>query len=253
MPMIKSISPYIEERIRRAPPPDASVVNGSTPVVSFGNAQDARVATLGLNPSRIEFLDRTGRLLDGRERRLATHTSLGVSDLASAPIEAILQVLEDCNTYFQRKPYCGWFNQLMPILKACDASYYDGSACHLDLVQWATDPTWGKLRPATIRNQLIADDSRFLAYQLQNENIRVLLVNGHGVWRQLHRWAAGHLASEHSEDIVGLAHQPTRLYSATLFGRVRVLAWSTNLQSSFGVTAQLRAELPKRVAALLAL
>ena len=35
----------------------------STPVVAFGNARVARVATLGLNPSCIEFLNRAGQEL----------------------------------------------------------------------------------------------------------------------------------------------------------------------------------------------
>jgi hypothetical protein len=54
---------YIDDRLRRPlPPPNLCVVRGSTPVVSFGNAQCASVATLGLNPSRVEFLDKHGAL-----------------------------------------------------------------------------------------------------------------------------------------------------------------------------------------------
>ncbi|MGO9062131.1 MAG: hypothetical protein ACLQU2_32920, partial [Candidatus Binataceae bacterium] len=170
-----NIPRYIEDRIRVTLPPDLCIVRGSTPVVSFGNAQCPTVATLGLNPSRLEFVDNKGILLESQERRLATYSSLGIADLSHAPQEAVLSVLEDCNTYFQRKPYRRWFNRLEPILNACGASYYDGSACHLDLVQWATDPPWGKLKPA-VRKQLIADDAQFLASQLQNERLQLLLV-----------------------------------------------------------------------------
>jgi hypothetical protein len=99
-------------------------------------------------------------------------------------------VLQDCNTYFDRRRYCRWFDQLVPILAACGGSYYDHSACHLDLVQWATDPTWRSLRPASLRKKLIADDARFLQQQLRNENIQLLLVNGTGTWRQLCRMAS---------------------------------------------------------------
>jgi hypothetical protein len=141
------IPEYIETRIRRPPPPNSSVVPGSTPVLSFGDAQRATVATLGLNPSRVEFLDQHGNELTVNARRLATHNSLGTSDLVAAPIEIVSKVLEGCNGYFHRNPYRRWFDQLHPVLTACAASYYDGSACHLDLVQWATDPTWGKLKP----------------------------------------------------------------------------------------------------------
>jgi hypothetical protein len=167
------IPSYIEDRIRRPPPPNSSVVPGSTPVLSFGDAQRATVATLGLNPSRVEFLDRHGNELTGDSRRLATHISLETSDLITAPIEIVSKVLEDCNGYFHRNPYRRWFDQLHPVLTACGASYYDGSACHLDLVQWATDPTWGKLTPVEVRAESIAGDAQSMA-----TNGRILLVDG---------------------------------------------------------------------------
>ena len=69
---------YLLERALRAPDLDLGVVAGSTPVVSFGDPVDAPVATLGINPSSSEFLDSSGALLDGAERRLATLASLGV-------------------------------------------------------------------------------------------------------------------------------------------------------------------------------
>jgi hypothetical protein len=242
------IPAYIEARIRRPPPEWACVVPGSTPVLAFGDARTARVATLGLNPSRIEFTDKAGILLEGEKRRLATHASLGLSDLAASSSRMVSNVLEDCNRYFQRQPYKSWFNKLeTPILAACNASYYDGTACHLDLVQWATDPTWGKL-PLSVRRKLIIEDAAFLISQLQNESIRLLLVNGASVWRQLRLAASKELSVEHAEVIDGCSHLSTRLHCGRLFGKVCVVAWSTNLQSSFGVTTLLREELGRRAA-----
>jgi hypothetical protein len=55
---------YVEQRLRRPPSSDSMVVAGSTPVIAFGNPGGARVATLGLNPSRQEFLDVSGNELD---------------------------------------------------------------------------------------------------------------------------------------------------------------------------------------------
>jgi hypothetical protein len=210
--------------------------------------RSAHVATLGLNPSRIEFVDNGGYLLMREQRRLATQSSLGISNLCDATAEAVDQVLEDCNQYFQRRPYRRWFDQLLPALKVCRASYYDGTACHLDLVQWATDPTWGKLK-LPIRERLIAEDAAFLESQLQNENIRLLLVNGGGVWTQLKKAMRKDLVVNHQGIIdAGLAFHPTCLYSGRLFGKIDVIAWSTNLQSSPGVTTLLREEeLPRRI------
>lgn len=243
-----NVPDYIERRIRRPIPNDSYVVPGSTPVVSFGNAHSARVATLGLNPSRVEFLDRNGRELDDPSRRLATHRSLGTSVIADAPPSVVLQVLEDCNSYFCRSPYRWWFDRLEMILEACGASYYNGSACHLDLVQWATDPTWARLQPAIIRKRLLEADAPFLVEQLTNENIQLLLVNGKGVIDQLQRIVGSTL--EQREPIVGLAHRDTNFFSGTILDRVPVIAWSTNLQSSFGVSTELRAAIRDRVADL---
>ena len=142
---ITPIPDYIERRIREPMPTGLCIVRGSTPVVAFGDAQTAKVATLGLNPSYLEFQHSSGLELTGCFRRLATHNSLAVRSLWDAPQSVISQVLSDCNSYFERNPYRQWFDQLESILNACGASYYDGSACHLDLVQWATKPTWGQV------------------------------------------------------------------------------------------------------------
>ena len=245
---MKEVPEYIERRIRRPVPVDSYVVAGSTPVVSFGDAQTATTATLGLNPSRNEFLDRRRCELVGPSRRLATLRWLGTSGLSNAPQEAIARVLDDCNTYFRRNPLRQWFDQLERILKAIGASYYDGSACHLDLVQWATDPTWGDLRPAALRKRLLDADASFLIEQLCNENIRLLLVNGMGVFQRLRR--RDNATWDECEPIVELAFQDCRLFTGTIRGRVRVVAWSTNLQSGFGVTSEFRNELAVRVADL---
>jgi hypothetical protein len=240
------IPSYIENRIRRAAPLDSSIVLGSTPVISFGDALNAKVATLGINPSRVEFLDREGVELCEGERRLATHRSLGFSDLSKAPESVIAQVLDNCVSYFSKNPYMQWFNPLEQLLRAVGTSYYDGSACHLDLVQWATDPTWGGLKPSTLRKSLIAADAQFLLEQLSNENIKFLLVNGSGVISELERFFQFKL--KEIKPITGFSRTPARLFTGKILGRINVIGWSTNLQSSFGVTLKLRKELADRIA-----
>jgi hypothetical protein len=243
--MTNQIPAYIEQRIRRPVPSDAHIVPGSTPVVSFGNALTAAAATIGLNPSRVEFCDKNGMALCGPSRRLATHSSLGTSDLTEASIEEICRVFEECNDYFQQNPYRKWFDSLEPFLNVFNASYYDGSACHLDLVQWATDPTWGRLKPAHIRKKLLANDAPFLVEQLRRENIRTILVNGMTVLQQLKRLLL--IEFEELTPIVGLSHRDTRLFYGEVFDGVRVVGWSTNLQSSWGVTRELHNELADRL------
>ena len=240
------IPDYIEQRIRRPIPNGSKIVPGSTPVVAFGNSRIATIATLGLNPSRKEFLDDCGQELSGGERRLATHKSLGLSDLPNASPKAIKQVLQDCDSYFQRNPYWDWFRQLESVLQQCGASYKDGSACHLDLVQWATDPTWNDLRPAKLKKRLIDADAGFLKAQLVNENITLLLVNGNGPAQQVRRKLGATLRD--IDYIDGLWRHRVRLCEGKVFGRVRVISWNPNLQSSRGVGNELKLEIAKRVA-----
>ena len=54
---------FLVDRVVAPAPNDCGVLAMSTPVVAFGNARVARVATLGLNPSCIEFLNRAGQEL----------------------------------------------------------------------------------------------------------------------------------------------------------------------------------------------
>ncbi len=230
---------YVVDRIRRQPPADCSIIPGSTPVVAFGDVRRARFATLGLNPSRIEFEER-GVELDGWQRRFETTKSLRVARLIDAPDGAVFQVWQRCNNYFHGNPYRRWFDRLEDVLISLGASYFDDSACHLDLSQWATDPTWGKL-PSETKKRLVSEDAEFLHTQLRSEQIEVLLLNGKGVVDTFQTVLHTQL------DQVGTIKDrtvTTKMYLGA-FGSVRVIGWSTNLQSSFGVTNSLRAKLAR--------
>lgn len=244
--MKPAVTDYIVARLRR-PPSSEYVVAGSTPVLSFGNASDAVVATLGLNPSRQEFLDTNGRELNGKARRFETLTSLGLPNLDSAPEELLRLVVDACNGYFQGNPYRRWFDQLEPVLQSVGASYYDGSACHLDLVQWATDPVWSKIPDRAVRDRLLEEDADFLHHQLTTGSFKLLLINGSGVVRQF-------------ENVMGISLKPVGSVHGSSaeallsvgqhsFG-TQVIAWSVNIQSSFGVCKALRAALASRVGEL---
>jgi len=245
---MNAIPDYIVRRLRTPAPANCAIVSGSTPVIAFGDPRTARVATLGLNPSRREFLDRHGRELDGPERRLETLRSLRVDNLATAPDNVLERAFESCCRYFEGNPYRTWFDRLEEVLQRVGASYYDGSACHLDLIQWATDPVWGRLPDAGARSQLLSADGPFLLEQLQREDIRLLLLNGRAVTQHLSELAAVRLSEVQGLD--GPGSRRTGLYVGQLPGPVQVIGWSLNLQSSFGVTRALRAELASSVANL---
>lgn len=127
----------------------------------------------------------------------------------------------------KRNPYRRWFDQLEPLLNAVGASYYDGSACHLDLVQWATDPKWGALSRSS-RRMLLQQDIPFLAAQLEHENVRLLLLNGTAVIRNFRKAFCVDIEERTRLDDHG--HTTTRILSGRLFDRILVVGWSTNIQ-----------------------
>lgn len=228
---------YIVERLRRDPTPGCSVVPRSTPVIAFGDLFSSRAATLGLNPSSLEFLDNDGNLLGGKDRRLATLESLGARCLSSITAIQAQTIADDCASYFERNPYRQWFNQLEPMLNAVGASYDRRTACHLDLVQWATDPKWGGL-PSATRRSILKEDSQFLAEQLKHEGIRFLLLNGQSVIRHFRKMFNAELSAY--KTLTEHGHVATRIVRGTIFDRIQVIGWSTNIQSSFGVTTERR-------------
>lgn len=219
---------YLIQRACR-PPPGSSVVPGSTPVVSFGDPVKPMVATLGINPSSREFLSGDGVLLTGAQRRLATLDSLGISDHQELHAAMGAVIVDDCARYFERRPYRRWFDPLDRLLRAgAGASYFDGTACHLDLVQWATSPVWGGL-PESARAQLLIEDEPFLVRQLRQEHYRLVVVNGRTVMDWTGR--AGLVSWEWIGTVPG--PPPAELYVGEGVGPTFV-AWSSNIQSQPG-------------------
>jgi hypothetical protein len=88
----------------------------------------------------------------------------------------------------QQRPYRRWFDRLEEQLQAVGASYYDGSAAHLDLAHWATDPIWKELIPHE-REKLLEDGRSFLQWQLGRPHLRLVLLNGRAVLNHFEKWA----------------------------------------------------------------
>lgn len=191
----------VAERIRRDPDPELNVLEGSTPVVFFGHQPSARVASLGINPSNQEFTTSRGSELSGEKRRFETLGSLEIASNSAADESQVEAVYERCLNYFtdpdaavpgvepQPRPtaYWRWFRELEAVLNPlAGASYLDGSACHLDLVQWATQPNWGGLAKQT-RETLLQQDEDFLRGQLQNPRLEIVYLNGKSVCDQFRK------------------------------------------------------------------
>ena len=155
----------LRERLRREPRP--SSVTSSLPVLFFGDGLSAEIATIGLNPSRREYLDKDGRLLRGGEQRFATLESLGAPSrdvLTDAQADDAIDVMRDY--YDDGKPVYGqYFRHLSNFLAGAGASYGERSAVHLDLVQEATAKVWNELAESE-RALLLELDMPFLLWQL---------------------------------------------------------------------------------------
>lgn len=225
---------YITAMVRRTTPENCSVVPGSTPIVSFGDFQKARVATLGINPSDKELLDNRGDFLVGNKQRFETLRSLDALSTEMLTDEQVRRVFEACENYFNGNQY-KWFTDLEKVIKqGLGASYFDGSACHLDLVQWATQTKWGKL-PMDVRDTLLADGTTHLVSQLTAENIKYVIVCGRAVWDEL---SATQLVEYDEVKTIhfGAKNTPCRLrighgHNTTFLG------WTSNIQSQHGANS----------------
>ena len=236
--MTTGIPDYVVSRIRQTSPSNSYIVTNSTPVIAFGDFQNSEVATLGLNPSRREFLDDSGNPLQESKRRLASSS------------DTVDQVFSGCIAYFDGNNPNLWFNKFKPILARFKVTYSDRSACHLDLVQWATDPTWGRL-PKDVKNRLIETDGEFLRLQITKHKNRLILVNGRSVWKQIRQLLGNDLQIiEELQVDDGPAYRPCMVYSAKGPGCLQFVAWSSNLQSSHGVSNDFLEELADLVKSL---
>jgi hypothetical protein len=168
------------ERLRR--PPSQSSVSGSLPVLFFGDLFTARVATVGLNPSHQEYLDRGGNELCGALRRFETLDSLRAADRASLTAEQCGRAIATMRTYFQPgKPVYSWFRSLDRVARGFGLRYDLGEVAHLDLVQEATQPTWSGLSTQELARLRTTDES-FLRWQLETFPLEVVICNGRTVF-----------------------------------------------------------------------
>lgn len=209
---------------RRAPA-SRYVVSGSTPVVAFGDPSLATVATLGINPSAQEFVER-GTLLSGPNRRLSTLESLGARDSEDLTDDQVQTVIADCASYFERNPYREWFNPLDQLLQGIGVSYFDGTACHLNLIQWSTTPRWPNIPDRSVREALLEDSIPHLRRQLEHEGIRTILLNGRQVLDQV---SDAGLVDLVDAGRLALSSGICSLVTGEASG-VCWMGWSTNLQ-----------------------
>ncbi len=231
-----------------------SVIPWSCPVPSFGDLSRATVATLGLNPSNREFVDASGNELGEGKRRFHTLSSLRLNRWTESGAQHVDLVSDSCKSYFQRNPYDAWFKRLEYIISGTCASYYGlwGSACHLDLIPFATQRKWGMLQQSE-RQLLLRVAGGSLGALLHKSPVRILVLNGISVVRSFEALARLTLQKTEMTEwalprhavarVTGFAFQGVmqRFADIPLTHNVLVLGFNHNIQSSFGVTNEVTA------------
>jgi hypothetical protein len=206
---------------------------------------NARVATVGFNPSNLEFVSLRGDELTGEARRLPTLSSLGIASWGEAGEAHLQEIKGACDGYFSVNPY-GWFNPLEEVAQATRASFFGGGsahACHLDLVPFATWAKWSALAPLH-KDTLLGAGGAALAGLLQDSPIRTVVLNGAGVVDLFCRRFDVTIESCEMPDWK-LPHARGRAYwgmtdslgSLRLGRSVQVLGFNFNLQGTHGASA----------------
>ena len=236
------------------------VIPWSCPIPSFGKVYEARLATVGLNPSNREFVDKEGNELDGADRRFHTLHSLGLRNWSDVSAKQLVMIEELCTTYFHRNPYSNWFRDLNDLISGTRLSYYTRSspACHLDLIPYATACKWTDLTSQQ-RTYLLNISADVLGIILRDSPVRLLVLNGKTVVHNMERLATREFESlampdwtlpRHSGNgVAGYAYigSLTELGNISLKKEVFVLGYNHNIQSSFGVTTKVKHAIGKWV------
>ncbi len=247
--MLTTLTTLIDRLDRGALAED--VLPWGCPVPAFGDLATSKIATLGINPSNREFVDAAGNELDGAARRFPTLNSLGLSSWSETDATHMESIMESCRRYFFRNPYNAWFQRLDYIIADAGASYYrtSSTACHLDLIPYATARKWTELAHRQ-RSTLLAGAGDTLGLLLRQSRVRLLVLNGRsvvegfqelaGVRLDSQEIAAWNLCRTSSDHVKGIAYSgEIDTLSGFSFGRsVTVLGFNHNLQSSFGVTKE---------------
>lgn len=236
------------------------VIQWGAPIPSFGDWTSAKIATVGINPSNREFVKPNGIELEGSERRFHTLKSLSLTDWSEASSSHVDLVISTCKEYFKRNPYDGWFKKLDFLLSGTEYSYYfpSYSACHLDLVPYATSCKWGNLSLGE-KTSLLIYTGDILGRLINESSILILLLNGKSVVDNFERMAdmkldkqiisSWTLPRKASPGVLGYGYQGhvNQIGRVKLNRSIPVIGYNHNIQSSFGVTNEVLFEIKKWV------
>jgi hypothetical protein len=247
--------------LSKGEPSRLGAIPWAQPVLAFGSPVRSRVATLGLNPSNLEFEDDKGAPLAAPDNRFETLQTLKLPNWKNREEEEARRAWLSCEEYFFRRPYHRWFRPLDKVLHRLGASYYCrlSSACHLDLVPFATKQKWSDLTQEN-RTSLMRLGADSLVRTIRGSEVRVLVLNGASVVKAFQELSGGALRAAEMPawslrrggvpKVRGLAYQGKieSLDGQPLNRDLLVLGYNHNIQSSFGVSSAVVDEISQWVA-----
>jgi hypothetical protein len=166
--MEQILKDFLLNKISEPIPTSVKIVEGSIPIVFFGNVEKAEIATLSLNPSNIEF-EHNGI------RRCVDRRQLGVSDNQTLTSEQSESVYQSLLMFFKVNPYKMWFNPMNKLFQSKGYEYYNDKIVHLDISPWATSNKWDSL--TNLERESIIDIS-IIKNVLEMRGIKKLFING---------------------------------------------------------------------------
>lgn len=228
------------------------VIPFASPVLYFGNIEHTQIATLGINPSNKEFMDNNNNEINGEFRRFHTLQSLNISNWEELDQEKYSKIITSFNQYFTKNPYNLWFKQLDYLLSSTTYSYYFpyNNLVHLDLTPVVTFEKWGNI-PLKSQNELLKEGAIILKKILRNTSINTLILNGRYAIKIIEGLSGTHASFEHitswdllrsNNSIKGYAYEfeIERIVGFDLDRKIRILGYNYNIQSSYGITNEVR-------------
>jgi hypothetical protein len=223
------------------------IVEHSIPVLFFGDIENATCATFGINPSKVEFLTKDDILLSDKDKRFVDRFILNVDDMEHLSINDASKVYKSLIEYFDEghNPYSKWFNVLNNLFSGLGFSYYERSLVHLDITPWATNPTWNRLNKK-VQELLIHEGIGCLKIILESTNIKTIFINGRSPMKYIENNICKMKFVENLK--IGSISCDIKIGN---YGNRTFLGWSTNLQSSYGVSNVFKSALEKKIQTIL--
>lgn len=217
--MEQTLKEFLIDKISEPLPTTVKIVQGSVPIVFFGNIEKAEIATLSLNPSNVEFEHKGAK-------RCVDRKELNVLDNQKLKTEQAEIVYRSLLSYFQKNPYKNWFNPMNKLFQNKGYEYYNDKIVHLDISPWATADKWNSL--SQIEQESIIDTT-IIKNVLEKRGIKKLFINGKTAFNVF--CSTLHInkkyISETSYDYLTLNsnHRRFLIYETEIFG-CKIISWN---------------------------